>query len=118
MLVSRARIAVLGALITSVLAVGLAAAQPAAAFKEQYGFVSVGNEGFVQSGGAHTFAFNTGAGENGGRLACQLFNSKGVNEVGHGNNVCSVFYGGGEFVTARVYNQSGGTQVIGGEAET
>lgn len=106
------------ALTASTLCATLAVAEPAAAFKEQYGFVSVGNEGFVQSGGAHSFVFNTGAGENGGRLACQLFNNKGANEVTHGNGVCSVFYGGGEFVWARVYNQSGATQVIGGEAET
>ncbi len=118
MSVLKARIAVCIALTASVSVTALAVAQPAAAFSEQYGFVSVGNGGFVQSAGAHSFDFNTGAGEKGGQLACQLFNSKGVNEVGHGSGVCSIFYGGGEFVWARVYNQTGTTEVIGGEAET
>jgi len=108
------------ALVTTLVAlgIGLVAAPAAFAFSEQYGFVAVGNNGFVQSAGAHTFIFNTGAGETGGRLACQLFNSKGANEVTHGNGACAVAYGGGEFVWARVYNQSGATEVIGGEAET
>lgn len=106
------------ALTASAISVALAGAQPAAAFKEQYGFTFVANNGFVQSAGAHTFIVNTGAGENGGRLACQLFNNNGANEVTHANGACTVFYGGGEFVWARVYNQSGSTQQIGGEAET
>jgi hypothetical protein len=46
-------------------------------------------------------------GETNGLLACQLFNSKGVNNVEHGNGSCSVLYGGGVFVWARVYNQAG-----------
>lgn len=111
----RARFALLSVLVA--LGAGLVAAQSALAFSEQYGFVKVGNNGYVQSGGAHTFLFNTGVGENNGKLACQLFNSK-VNEVGHGNGACTIAYGGGEFVWARVYNQSGVTEVIGGEAET
>lgn len=111
----RARFALLTALVT--LGVGLVTAPAAFAFAEQYGFYAVGNNGYVQSAGAHTFIFNTGGGETGGKLACQLFNSK-VNEVTHGNGACAVAYGGGEFVWARVYNQSGGTEVIGGEAET
>lgn len=111
----RVRLALLTALVA--LAVGLIAAPAAFAFAEQYGFVAVGNNGFVQSANAHTFIFNTGGGETGGKLACQLFNSK-VNEVTHGNGGCAVAYGGGEFVWARVYNQSGATEVIGGEAET
>ncbi len=98
--------------------VALAVAPAALAFSEGYGPAEVGNNGFVQSGNAHTFVFNEGGGANGGRLACQLFNSKGVNEVGHGGGFCSVFYGGGEFVWARVYNQSGVSEVIAGFAET
>jgi hypothetical protein len=111
----RARLALFTAL---ALSVALLTAAAAWAFTEQYGFVAVGNNGFVQSGGAHTFIFNTGAGETGGKLACQLFNNKGANEVTHGNGACAVAYGGGEFVWARVDNQSGATEVIGGEAET
>ena len=113
----RARLALSLALASSALGIGLITAPAAFAFAEQYGFVKVGNNGFVQSANAHTFIFNTGVGETGGKLACQLFNSK-VNEVGHGNGACTVAYGGGEFVWARVYNQSGATEVIGGEAET
>jgi hypothetical protein len=111
----RARLALFTALAVGV---ALLTAAAAWAFTESYGFVAVGNNGYVQSGGAHTFVFNTGVGETGGKLACQLFNSKGVNEVGHGNGSCAAVYGGGEFVWARVYNQSGATEVIGGEAET
>ena len=109
------RLALLAAV--AALGIGLITAPAAFAFAEQYGFVKVGNNGYVQSAGAHTFIFNTGGGETGGKLACQLFNSK-VNEVTHGNGACAVAYGGGEFVWARVYNQSGATEVIGGEAET
>jgi len=90
----------------------------ALAFSEQYGFYEIGNNGYVQSAGAHTFTLNFGAGSNGGRLACQLFNSKGANEVAHGNGSCGVSYGGGQFVWARVYNESGVSETVGGEAET
>jgi len=108
---------VLVASLAAALAVGLSTAAAASAFSESYGFYAIGNNGYVQSKNAHTFKFNTGAGSNGGRLACQLFNGT-VNEVGHGNGGCGVFYGGGQFVWARVYNQSGVTETVGGEAET
>jgi hypothetical protein len=98
--------------------VAVAVAPLAFAFSEGYGPATVGNNGWIQSGGAHTFAFNEGAGSNGGRLACQLFNGKGVNEVTHGNGVCAEVYGGGQFVWARVYNESGVTERIAGFAET
>jgi len=98
-----------------VFAVGLSTAAAASAFSEAYGFYEVGNNGYVQSAGAHTFFINFGAG--GGRLACQLFNGN-VNEVEHGNGSCGVVYGGGQYVWARVYNESGGTERVGGEAET
>ena len=114
----RARIALLAVTVTSVMAVGLTSASAASAFFESYGGFEVGNNGFVQSAGAHTFALNFGGGHTTGRLACQLFNSKGANNVEHGNGACSVFYGGGEFVWARVYNESGASEVIAGEAET
>lgn len=114
----RARLMILVASLAAALTVGLSTAVAASAFSESYGFYSVGNNGYVQSASAHSFIFNTGAGQTGGRLACQLFNTKGVNEVEHGNGACAVFYGGGAFVWARVYNQSGASEVIGGEAET
>jgi hypothetical protein len=104
--------------LAAALAVGLSTAAAASAFSESYGFYPIGNNGYVQSAGAHTFVFNAGAGSTGGRLACQLFNSKGDNEVAHGNGSCTVFYGGGQYVWARVYNQTGGTETVGGEAET
>jgi len=113
----RARVILVLALTGIAATAGLAGAQTAFGFAEQYGFVAVVNNGYVQSAGAHTFVINDGAGE-GGQLACQLFNNKGANEVNHGSGVCAVFYGGGEFVWARVYNQSGHTEVVGGEAET
>ena len=99
-------------------ALALAAAPAALAFSESYGPATVGNNGWVQSGGGHTFRLNEGGGSTGGRLACQLFNSKGVNEVAHGGGFCDVGYGGGEFVWARVYNESGATETIAGFAET
>jgi len=108
-------------LLTALLAalvIALATAASALAFSEQYGFYSIGNNGYVQSAAAHTFKLNFGVGSNGGRLACQLFNSKGANEVEHGNGSCGVSYGGGQFVWARVYNQSGVAETVGGEAET
>ncbi len=99
-------------------AAALTLAAAAFAFSEGYGPTSVGNNGYIQSGGAHTFIRNEGGGSNGGRLACQLFNSKGANEVDHGNGACVVIYGGGQYVWARVYNESGATEVISGFAET
>jgi hypothetical protein len=114
----RARLTVLVAALTATVAVGLSTAAAASAFSEAYGFYAVGNNGYVQSAGAHTFVFNFGAGKNSGRLACQLFNDINANEVGHGDGSCGVFYGGGEYVWARVYNESGVTEEIAGEAET
>ena len=105
------------ALLSAILA-ALFTAAAALAFSEQYGFYAIANNAYVQSAGAHTFKLNFGVGSNGGRLACQLFNSKGTNEVSHGNGSCGVAYGGGQFVWARVYNQSGVTETVGGEAET
>jgi hypothetical protein len=105
------------ATLTAALTVGLSTATAASAFSESYGFYAIGNNGYVQSANAHTFKYNDGGGSNGGKLACQLFNGT-VNEVSHGYGSCSVFYGGGQFVSARVYNQSGSTETVGGEAET
>ncbi len=106
------------AALAGVIAVLLALAPAALAFSEGYGPATVGNGGWVQSAGAHTFIENEGGGSNGGRLACQLFNSKGVNEVAHGNGFCIATYGGGAFVWARVYNESGVSETISGFAVT
>jgi hypothetical protein len=114
----RTRLVILLAALASLLVAGLGMAAQAWAFSESYGNYEIGNNGYVQSANAHTFLTNTGAGSTGGRLACQLFNSNGANEVTHGNGSCSVFYGGGEYVWARVYNETGGTETVSGFAET
>jgi hypothetical protein len=114
----RTRPVILLAALASLLLAGLGTAAQASAFSETYGFYEIANNGYVQSANAHTFLTNAGAGSTGGRLACQLFNSKNANEVAHGNGSCSVFYGGGEFVWARVYNETGATEQVGGVAET
>jgi hypothetical protein len=65
------------------------------------------------------FYFNEGGSASGSPyLACQLFNSAKANEVSHGYGYCDVYYFGGEYVWARVYNQSGSTHAVGGFAET
>jgi hypothetical protein len=91
-----------------------------AAFSEFYGGVSIcGSNCYVQSAGAHTFIVNEGwTGVGTPALACQLFNTKGVNEVTHGSGFCNVHYFGGAFVSARVYNQSGKPYTVTGYAET
>jgi len=115
----RARSMALAVAALCVGAVSMGTASAASAFSETYGFFEVGNNGFVQSAGAHTFFFNNGGAGVGGKLACQLFQKEGsVNEVEHGNGGCTVLYGGGQFVWARVYNQAGFSQLIGGEAGT
>jgi hypothetical protein len=114
----RAHVTVATAALFSVLALGMTQASAASAFSESYGFFEVGNGADVQSAGAHTFWWNNGAANKSGTLACQLFNHSGANVVEHGNGGCTVTYFGGEFVWARVYNQTGGPEVIGGEAGT
>jgi hypothetical protein len=114
----RARVMVVGAALLSAMALSMSAASAASAFSESYGFYEVGNDGYVQSGGAHTFWWNDGAASIGGTLACQLFNHEGVNNVEHGSGGCTVLYYGGAYVWGRVYNEAGKSQVIGGEAET
>ena len=111
------RVTVLAISLAATFALALGSASAASAFSESYGFYEVGNNGYVQSAGAHTFFYNNGAAGVGGTLACQLFNSK-VNNVEHGSGSCTVLYGGGQFVWARVYNQAGFKQEIGGEAGT
>jgi hypothetical protein len=99
----------------------LALAAPAwATFSESYGGGAIcGSNCFVQSANAHTFVLNEGFGLEGSpALACQLFNHENANEVSHGSGYCQVFYFGGAFVWARVYNQSGATYRVSGFAET
>jgi hypothetical protein len=110
-------------LATGCLALMMAAILPGtalASFSESYGGGSLcGSNCYIQSAGSHTFILNEGSSTAGSpALACQLFNSKGANEVSHGNGFCEVFYFGGAFVAARVYNQSGKTFNVGGFAET
>jgi len=101
---------------------GLLAAFPsgALAFAEFYGGGSLcGSNCYFQSANAHTFILNEGFSETGHpALACQLLNSNGVNEVGHGGGTCFVGYSGGQYVWARVYNQSGSGYKVTGYAET
>lgn len=112
------RLTILASSLVTAFVLALATASAASAFSESYGFYQVGNGGYVQSAGAHTFIYNDGAAAVGGTLACQLFNHEGVNEVEHGSGGCTVLYGGGAFVWARVYNEAGFQQEIGGEAGT
>jgi len=112
------RLAVMATSLLAAVAVALSTASAAAAFSEAYGFEQVGNNGYIQSAGAHTFIVNYGGAGVGGTLACQLFNHNGVNNVEHGSGGCTVTYLGGAYVWARVYNEAGFTQLIGGEAQT
>jgi hypothetical protein len=95
-------------------------AAQAPAYYEYYGQYNICGSGcYVQSSGAHTFYYNSGQSElTSTRLACQLRNDSGVNNVSHGFGNCSVTYSGGQYVWARVYNQSGGTDFVGGFATT
>lgn len=110
------------ALLATLAVLGAAAALPAdagATFSETYGGVNVcGSNCYVQSANAHTFNYDEGWSSSGGpALACQLFNGT-VNQVSHGVGRCSVTYFGGQYVWARVYNQSGATYRVYGYAET
>jgi hypothetical protein len=73
----------------------------------------------VQSSAAHTFVSNVGASVGGATyLACQLFNSGGVNVVGHGYATCYTSYPGGAYLWARVYNESAFSDYVSGTAHT
>jgi len=113
----RARLTALAICITAALVLALSTAGAASA--EGYGGYEIcGSNCYIQSGGAHTFYFNEGASTGSPYLACQLFNSINANEVTHGYGYCVVYYGGGEYVWARVYNQSGKSHTVDGYAET
>jgi len=119
-LTPRTRLGLLATLACAAVAFGAAVPSgAAAAFSESYGGGSVCGSCYIQSAGAHTFILNEGSSRSGSpRLACQLFNGSGANEVTHGYGYCNVNYFGGAYVWARVYNQSGQTFTIGGYAET
>ncbi len=94
-------------------------ASAASAYDEPYGGASIcGENCYVQSSGAHTFVYNEGFSPGEAYIACQLFNSLGVNNVSHGYRNCVITYGGGEFVWARVYNQGGFRETTYGFAHT
>jgi hypothetical protein len=114
----RARLTVLAISLVATFVLALSTAGAASAFSESYGGYSIcGSNCYIQSNNAHTFYFNEGGSSGSPYLACQLFNG-GHNEVSHGYGYCVVYYGGGEYVTARVYNQSGTSHVVGGNAGT
>jgi hypothetical protein len=116
----RAGLTVLATSIAAAFVLALSTAGAAFAFSEGYGGGEIcGSNCYIQSGGAHTFYFNEGGSGSGSPyLACQLFNSANANEVSHGYGYCDVYYFGGEYVWARVYNQSGGSHAVSGYAET
>jgi hypothetical protein len=116
----RARLTALATCIAAAFVLALSTAGAAFAFSESYGGGEIcGSNCYIQSGGAHTFYFNEGGSGSGSPyLACQLFNSANANEVSHGYGYCDVYYFGGEYVWARVYNQSGTSHAVGGHAET
>jgi len=113
------RLTVLATSLVAAFVLALSTAAVASAFSEGYGGGEIcGSNCYIQSGGAHTFYFNEGSARGEPYLACQLFNTNHANEVTHGYGYCDVFYYGGEYVTARVYNQSGTSHVVSGYAET
>jgi hypothetical protein len=120
LLIRKFRLLMAGAVVGAACVAAAVAPPGAAAFSEFYGGGSLcGSNCYIQSANAHTFLLNEGWTEGGTpTLACQLFNSKGTNEVGHGSGYCNIYYFGGEFVWARVYNQSGSTHTTTGYAET
>jgi hypothetical protein len=63
-LLRKRRLTVLASSVAAAFVMALATAGAASAFSESYGFVKVGNGGFVQSANAHTFVFNDGRGRN------------------------------------------------------
>jgi hypothetical protein len=104
----------------------LALAVPAVAlayYDEHYGGYTIcgspqGNC-YIHTSGAHTFDVNVGSSVGSATyLACQLFNSSGVNRVAHDYGVCQVLYDGGAYVWGRVYNESAFPDTVSGYART
>lgn len=74
---------------------------------------------YIQSSGAHTFRSNVGSSVGTSTyLTCQLFNSSGINVVGHGYQTCTTSYPGGQYLWARVYNKSAFSDWLVGVAGT
>jgi len=113
------RVTVLAISLAAAFVLALSTAGAASAFSESYGGYEIcGSNCYIQSRNAHTFYFNEGGSGGSPYLACQLLNFGNANEVSHGYGYCDVYYGGGEYVWARVYNQSGSPHVVGGYAGT
>jgi hypothetical protein len=109
--------------VSSVVAIAVGAALPSvalASFAEFYGGYSLcGNTCYFQSAGAHTFYYNEALAKGGSPyLACQLTNFGSTNEVSHGYGSCYEYWFGGNYVWARVYNESGKTYSVIGYATT
>ena len=100
------------AALAAVIFLSVVAAAFGYAFEEYYGNVELCGTGcYIQSGGAHTFTYNSGSHTDTGfpYLACQLFNHEGENVVENQSGSCNVSRGNnGHYVWARVYNESGG----------
>jgi hypothetical protein len=111
---------------TLVALVAVALVIPAVAFasyKEDYGPQTIcgspSGNCYISTAGAHTFVANVGQSVGTSTyLACQLFNGAGVNVVGHGYQVCTTSYPGGQYLWARVYNESAFSDTVAGEART
>lgn len=120
-LADRASVRVAGVALAAVIGALIAFPPTAAAtFNEFYGGGSLcGSNCYFQSAGAHTFIYDEAFSETGTpKLACQLFNHEGSNEVNHGNGFCVVVFSGGTYVFGRAYNQSGTSYNVTGYAET
>jgi hypothetical protein len=89
------------------------------AYSEHYGGNTVsGGGGYIESGGAHTFVENQGSSVGFATyLACQLRNST-INDVGHGYGTCKTNDYTGQYVWARVYDESQFSDTLYGYAFT
>jgi hypothetical protein len=72
----RAHLAVIATALLSAVALSMTTASAASAFSESYGFYEVGNSGFVQSAGAHTFSGTTAPPTKAGRLPANCSTTK------------------------------------------
>lgn len=100
---------------------GLAAipASASATIEIYGGFPICGENCHIRSPTVTNWRENIGEASVSGQIACQLRSTGGeINVVEHGNARCSVFYGGGRAVEARVYNQTGVTATVTGAVQT
>jgi hypothetical protein len=113
-----------GATVVAVGAIALAIPSAAhAVYKEDYGPQTIcgspSGNCYISTARAHTFVANVGQSVGTSTyLACQLFNGGGVNVVGHGYHICTTSYPGGQYLWARVYNESAFSDTVAGEART